>query len=363
MKAAILSKFKGTFEIFDDVEIDDPGPGEVLVNVSYCGVCHSDYAVWEVGAESNYPLPAILGHEAAGVITAVGPGVTDRQVGQKVIMSMKSPCGSCFQCTRGNFSACEKIPAPARLGPRVRRKGQPITRGFGLGAFAEYVLVDVNGAIPIRDTDPLDVAAVVGCAVQTGVGAVQNVADVAAGDSIVVIGAGSVGVSVVQGARLANAGMIAVVDPNPGRREQALALGATHAFDSSSPTVAEEIVKLTCGRGADFAFDLVSLGSTVNLALAVIRPAGRVVLIGVPGDSGIAQIPTSPMVMTQKQIVGCMLGNCHPQRDLPNFMTLWSQGKLEIDKLITARRPLDQINEAFADLGAGRGLRTVLTIG
>lgn len=362
MKAAILTQFKGRFEVVDDAEIDDPGVGEVLVRVRHCGVCHSDYAAWEFGAQAGYLLPAILGHEAAGVIVKVGSGVTDRTVGQHVILSMKSPCGNCFQCTRGNFMVCEKPPGTDRRGSRVRWKGRPLMRGFGVGAFAEYVLADVNGAIPIDEADPLDVAAVVGCAVQTGVGAVRNIANVSAGDSVVVIGAGSVGISVVQGARLAGAALIAIVDPKSDRREQALALGATHAFDSVSSTIAQDVIALTGGRGADCAFDLMSLGSTVELALASIRPAGRLVLIGVPGAAGVAQLSTSPLVMSQKQIVGCMLGNCHPQRDLPLFMELWSQGKLEIDRLITARRPLDQINEAFADLSSGIGLRTVLTI-
>ncbi|MBS3929405.1 MAG: Zn-dependent alcohol dehydrogenase [Sphingomonadales bacterium] len=361
MKAALLTRFGAPFEVVDDVEIDSPREGEVLVKISHCGVCHSDYTIWE-GKAPDYPLPALLGHEAAGVIAELGPGVTEREVGQAVILTMRAPCGQCYQCTRGNPVLCEKAQATASRGPRVTWRGKPVMRGFNLGAFAEYVLVDVNGSVPIAQDTPLDVAAVVGCAVQTGVGAVTNIAKLQPGESVLIIGAGSVGMSVVQGAVLGRASIIAVVDPLAQRREQALSLGATHVFDSASGDVADEIKRLTAGRGADHAFDLVSIANTVELALAATRPAARIVLIGVPGAGGTAVLPTSAFVMAQKQMFGCILGNCHPQRDLPRFLELFAQGRLPIDKLITAHRPLFEINAAFEDMAAGRGLRTLLDI-
>lgn len=359
MRAAILTSFGSKFEIVDDVELDEPQEGEVVVRITHCGVCHSDQSVWE-GLNAHYPLPAILGHEAAGIISAVGPGVVDRSVGQHVILTMRAPCGICFQCSAGNPVLCETPPATASRGPRAFWQGKPVHRGFNLGAFAEFALVDVGGTVPIDAESSMEMAAVVGCAVQTGMGAVRNVARVTPGSHLLVIGAGSVGISVVLAGRLAGAASIAVVDPNEGRRAQALALGASHAFDSADPEVDAAIRALSGGRGVDYVFDLVSVDTTFQLALKASRPGAEIILIGVPGGTVGATLPTGAFVVTQKAIKGCMLGNCHPQRDLPHFLELGESGSLAINRLITARRPLVEINEAFEDLVAGRGLRTII---
>lgn len=359
MRAAVLTRFGGPFELVDDVEIDDPGPGEVLVKITHCGVCHSDLTVFE-GGEPTYPLPVILGHEAAGVVEKLGPDVKTRAIGQSVVLSMRAPCGQCYQCARGAPVLCEQGQSLSPPPPRAFWRGAPIVRGFGLGAFADFALARVEGAVPISADTPPSIAAVVGCAVQTGVGAVQNIAKMPPGASCVIIGAGTVGVCVVQGAALAGASSIIVVDPNEARRQSALALGATLAFDPGEPNLIDRIRAATGMRGADYAFDLVCTAETPELAIAAIRPGGHAILIGVKSNHTRSSLLTTPIVMQQKHISGCLLGNCHPQRDFPVFLELWRAGRLAIDKLVTAVRPLAEIDEAMADLQAGRGLRTVL---
>lgn len=359
MRAAILTQTGGPFVIADDVEIDDPQAGEVRVRISHCGVCHSDLTVFK--GPSSYPLPAILGHEATGTIEAVGPGV-DRKIGERVVLSMRSPCGHCYQCTRGMPVLCERASPTSSREPRVVWRGTPVFRGFRLGAFADLVLVETEGAVAIKDDVPPSVAAVVGCAVQTGVGAVVNIAGMAANASTLVIGAGTVGLCVVQGAVLAGATTIVVLDPNPGRREQALAMGATLALDPAAADVVGHIRRVTGGRGVDHAFDLVCTADTPLLAMEALRPGGQAVLIGVHSAGNRAPVLTTPIVMQQKSMTGCMLGNCHPQRDFPKFLDLWRAGRLAIDRLITQERPLVEIDAAMADLAEGRGLRTVLKI-
>ena len=241
-------------------------------------------------------------------------------------------------------------------------RGSPVFRGFRLGAFAEYALVEAEGAVPMSDTVAPEVAAVVGCAVQTGVGAVSHIAKVVAGECVLVIGAGTVGMCVVQGAMLHGATTIVVLDPNESRRQQALKLGATHAFDPATADLVAQVRALAGGRGVDHAFDLVCTASTPQLAMDALRPGGHLVLIGVQANDVRAPILTTPMILQQKRMSGCMLGNCHPQRDFPHFLHLWQAGRLSIDRLITAQRPLAEIDRAFADLEAGIGLRTVLSL-
>lgn len=360
MKAAILTGFKRPFEIADDVEIDSPAAGELLVGVTHCGVCHSDLTV-VAGADPNYPLPVILGHEAAGVVASVGGGVTTLAEGQPVVLSMRAPCGGCHYCTRGLPVLCETT-AAGRLATRVRWRGAPVTRGFGIGAFAEYVLVDAAAAVPLGAATPRDVASIIGCAVQTGVGAVTNLTSMSPGASALVIGAGTVGICVILGAKLTGAVTIIAIDPNPARREQALALGASHTFDSAAPNLVEQVKALTAGRGVDFAFDVVGRAETPELAIACLSAGGHAVVIGVTSLATKFSVPAASFAMQQKTVSGCMLGNCHPQRDFPRFVSLWQNGRLALDRLVTAVRPLAEIDAAMADLAAGLGLRTVLAI-
>jgi S-(hydroxymethyl)glutathione dehydrogenase/alcohol dehydrogenase len=365
MRAAILDAPGAALTVYEDVEAEAPHTGEVAVRVSHCGVCHSDLHL--IDGEMPPMTPLLLGHEAAGVVEAIGPGVTRLAVGDHVVLSPCPPCGNCYWCLRGEHSICTNSMALATSthpdgGTRLSRGGQTVYRGLGVAAFAETVITQETGAIKIPDDVPLDVACVVGCAVQTGVGAVLYTADVQAGDTVLVLGLGGVGQSIVQGARLAGATTIIVSDPVAERREAAIGFGATRAIDP----VAEDVVSRTheiTGVGADFAFDAVGKASLVQDGLAATRSGGTTVMVGVPGISEQLLIE-SPTVFAfaEKKLLGCLLGGVNSPVDIPRLIALWQAGLLDLEGLVTARRPLDEINEAVDDLRAGRGIRTVIEL-
>ncbi len=365
MRAAIFEASSEPLRVVDDVEIEAPGPGEVAVRVSHCGVCHSDLSL--VDGAMPAMTPVVLGHEAAGVVDAVGPGVTRLQVGDHVVLTPCPPCGRCYWCLRGEFSICTNSLALATSthpdgGTRLTRAGATVYRGLGVAAFAEMVVTQETGAVKIPDDVPLEVACVVGCAVQTGVGAVIHTAGVRPGDTVLVLGLGGVGLSVVQGARLAAATTIIVSDPVAERREVALRLGATHAVDPTSENLVATVQAIT-DVGVDVAFDAVGRSALVVDGLAATRPGGLTVMVGVPPLAESLVIDTPALfAFTEKKLVGCLLGGVNSLRDIPRLIDLWRSGHLDLEALITPRRPLDEINEAFEDLRASRGVRTVMTI-
>jgi len=365
MRAAIFEAPGEPFRVVDDLEVEAPGPGEVAVRVTHCGVCHSDLSLVDGAMPAMTPI--VLGHEAAGVVEAVGLGVTRLAVGDHVVLTPCPPCGHCYWCLRGEFSICTNSLALATSthpdgGTRLSRQGATVYRGLGVAAFAERVVTQEVGAVKIPDDVPLDVACVIGCAVQTGVGAVLHTADVQAGDTVLVLGLGGVGLSVVQGARLAAATTIIVSDPVAERREAAVALGATHSIDPTTENLLAQVQAIT-EVGVDVAFDAVGRSSLVVDALAATRSGGMTVMVGVPPitESLVIDSPTL-FAFTEKKLVGCLLGGVNSLRDIPRLIDLWRSGHLDLEALITRRRPLDEINEAFEDLRASRGVRTVLTI-
>ena len=348
----------------DDVEIDSPGFGEVLVAVAHCGVCHSDLHIVDGSLPS--PLPVVLGHEAAGVVAEVGPGVDHLAVGQPVLLSPRPPCGRCYMCQRGNHTQCLET-AGLMLGTfadgstRLRQSGRTVYRGIGLGAFAEQVVIPATGAIPLPDDIPLETACVLGCAVQTGVGAVLNTARVEPGATVLVMGLGGIGASIVMGAVLAPASQIIGVDPLPDRRRRAEGLGATHTLDPTSDEIGGAVLNLTDGVGVDYAFDAVGRAALVETCVQSTRAAGTTVMVGVPPLSEQVAVPGLMFAVSEKKLLGCFLGSCHSPRDIPRFVALWRAGRLPLEQLISTRRPLADINAAFADLASGAGLRTVIS--
>jgi Zn-dependent alcohol dehydrogenase len=365
MRAAILDAPGAALTVYDDVEAEAPHAGEVAVRVSHCGLCHSDLHL--IDGQMPPMTPRLLGPEAAGVVEAVGPGVTRLSVGDHVVLSPCPPCGHCYRSLRGEHSVCTNSLALATSthpdgGTRLSRAGQTVYRGLGVAAFAETVIMQETGAVKIPDDVPLDVACVVGCAVQTGVGAVIHTADVQAGDTVLVLGLGGVGQSVVQGARLAGAATIIVSDPVEARRAAALGFGATHAIDPTATDVVARTHELT-GVGADVAFDAVGKASLVQDGLAATRTGGTVVMVGVPPitEQLLIESPTV-FAFAQKKLLGCLLGGVNSPLDIPRLIALWQAGLLDLEGLITARRPLDEINEAVDDLRAGRGIRTVIEL-
>jgi Zn-dependent alcohol dehydrogenase len=340
MRAALLEAPNERLVVVDDVEIRAPHVGEVRVAVKHSGLCHSDLSIIDGSFPSG--LPIILGHEAAGVVDAVGPGVEHLTPGDRVVLTPCPPCGNCYWCVRNEHSLCVNTTSIMTNAlpdgtTGLSRDGAPVYRGLGVGAFAEYVITPSSGAIKVPDDVPLDVACVIGCAVQTGVG-------------------------VVQGARLAGASKIVVSDPVAERRESAKKFGATHLIDPTEvEDVAAKAVELT-GVGVDFAFEAAGVGKLIDVGIAATRNGGTTVMVGAPPMTDLVTFLPALMVFQQKKISGCTLGSCNSLHEVPRMIDLYQAGRLDLEGLITNRRPIEEINEAVEDLVASRGIRTVLSL-
>jgi S-(hydroxymethyl)glutathione dehydrogenase / alcohol dehydrogenase len=365
MRAALFSEVGSPVQIVDDVVLDAPRRGEVRVRVVACGVCHSDVSL----INGTFPSmgPTIAGHEAAGVVVELGEGVTELAVGDHVVLTPNAACGHCAYCVKGLHSVCASAMSIATSvlpdgTSRLSRGGEIVYHGLGVAAWADEIVVHANGAIRIDDDVPLDVACVIGCAVQTGVGAAINTADIEPGDAVLVLGAGGIGISIVQGAAVAGASRIIVSDPSESRREQALRFGATHVIDPTVDDVVATTMELT-GIGADVAFEAVGSAALVEVGINAVRNGGTTVLVGAAGVEDTVDFSPVMAMFTEKKLVGSLLGLCWAPRDIPRLVALWQAGRLDLDGMVTSRRPLEEINDAIADLEAGRGLRTVLMVG
>jgi len=365
MRAAILEESGKPLVLRDDVSIADPRPGHVRVRVRHCGICHSDLSL--VDGVFPTPTPIVLGHEAAGVVDAVGADVEGLAPGDHVVLTPVAPCGACYWCVRGEPGVCVNASMITtntfRDGTTGLSRGDDVVfRGVGLGGFAEYALVPASGAIKIAKDVPLDVACVIGCAVQTGVGAVLNTARVEAGASVLVMGLGGIGLSIVQGARVAGAARIIAADPVASRREAAKRFGATDLLDPTTTDVLGAAFELT-GVGVDYAFDAVGRAALVQTGLAACRNGGTTVAVGAaPMEDAITIAPAALFTISEKKLMGCTLGSCHSIRDIPRLIALWQTGQLDLEALVTSRRPLAEINAGMDDLRASRGIRTILSV-
>lgn len=361
MRGAVLSQPGEPLEVVE-VDLGPLGPGEVRVRVVACGVCHSDVSL----TDGTFPImgPTIPGHEAAGVVIELGAGVTRLEVGDHVVLSPNPACGHCRSCRRGRPGACAETTALMTAtfpdgSTRLSRGGEVVYRGLGVAAWATEAIVSERGAVRIPDDVPLDVACVIGCAVQTGVGAALNTASIEPGDSVLVLGAGGIGVSIAAGAAIAGATRVIVSDPSESRREQAMAFGATHVIDPSDSDVVSEVTALV-PDGVDSAFDAVGSADLIDTAVASTCNGGETVLVGAaPIDATVSLSPVM-MMFSEKTVKGSLLGSCNSMRDIPRLVELWQSGRLPLDAMVTARRPLHEVNEAVTDAQAGRGLRTVL---
>jgi Zn-dependent alcohol dehydrogenase len=364
MRAAIATFAGKPLELVDDLELRAPRAGEVRVRVHHCGLCHSDVSVRDMGVA----LPIVLGHEAAGVVEEIGAGVTSLAPGDKVVLTPCPPCGVCYFCVRGEASLCERsLGVMTNTFPDgttgLARRGKPVFRGLNVAAFAEETVVHASGAVKVPADTPLDVACVIGCAVQTGVGAVLNTARVEEGATVLVMGLGGIGLSAVQGARLANAARIIVSDPVAQRRQTAKALGATDLLDPKHDDVIAATRELTGGIGVDYAFETAGVAALVTTGFFAARNGGAIVCVGAPPVAEAVTIaPASMFVVSGKRLLGCLLGSCNSLRDIPRLLGLWRSGRLDLESMITSRRPLQEINQAMDDLMAQRGIRTVLSL-
>ena len=367
MRAALLEAPGQALKIVDDVEIIEPRVGEVRVNVKYCGLCHSDLSI----ANGTMPFegePIILGHEAAGIVECVGLGVTHLQPGDHVVLTPTPPCGRCYYCQREQHSLCVNtmsIMTNSLLDGEtgLSRGGRRVMRGVGVGALAEYVVTPATGAIKIDKDLPLDTVCVIGCALQTGVGAVLNTAKVEAGATVLIMGAGGIGIAATQGARVAGAATILVSDPVAERRQAALEFGATQVIDPADQDVMEQCFECTGGIGMDYAFETAGVGSLIDTGLNSIRRGGKMVCVGAPPLEDPIHIPSAVVfVVSEKSLCGCMLGSSNSLYEIPRLLRLWKEGRLRLEDMITRRRPLAEVNQGLDDLSKGRGIRTVLEI-
>ncbi len=362
MQAALLTEAHSPFRI-ETVEVAPPKAGEVLVKVGAAGVCHSDWHV--VQGKTHYPMPIICGHEGAGRVEAVGEGVRQVQAGDHVTLSFRPNCGECFYCRRDKPNLCETFTPSLRSGlqrdgsSRLSWRGAPVYIFTGVGCFAEYVVVPEQSCVPIRKEIPFEVAALVGCAVATGVGAAIYTADVRPGQSVVVYGAGGVGLNILQGAALCGADPIIAVDTNSSKMEIAREFGATHTLFSDDSTV-EQIQALTGGRGADHVFESVGLPILQETALDATRPGGTLTLVGLSAMDEGTNLPGAIITRTEKVIRGSYYGTVNPQRDFPLFLEMYSAGKLKLDELVTRRYGLEEINQAYASMLSGEVARGVI---
>jgi S-(hydroxymethyl)glutathione dehydrogenase/alcohol dehydrogenase len=366
IRAAVLHAPREPF-VIEELDLEPPHAGEVLVRLSACGVCHSD---WNVATgDTRHPMPVVTGHEGAGVVEAVGDGADedDLRPGDHVVLSWAPNCGTCFYCRHDQPNLCETYTSPIWTGrmldgtTRLRLKGQPVYSYCGTASFATHTVVPRVSCVKVRDDVPLDRAALVGCAVATGVGAAINTARVRTGESVVVFGCGGVGLSILQGARLCGAGRVIAVDTKVEKIPVAIHFGATSLLMSTDDVVGA-VRHHTGGRGADHVFEAVGVPGVQERAFDCVRPGGTLTLAGLAPMSSSTKFPSALLVRKQIAIKGSYYGGVNPQRDFPMLLDLFAMKKLNLDDLITKRYPLEQINEAFADMLAGRTARGVIVL-
>jgi S-(hydroxymethyl)glutathione dehydrogenase/alcohol dehydrogenase len=365
IKAAILWE-RGKPLTIEDAELDAPGAGEVLVEVKAAGVCHSDLHP----ARDDWPMrtPLVLGHEGAGVVREVGHGVTRVRPGDRVVLCWAPACGVCRYCLEERATLCERLDRTTyrnRLpsgAARLHARGQDLHPFLGTACFAEYTVVAEEGVVPIpASRDGLSFAALstVGCAVVTGVGAVLSAARVTAGATMAVVGAGGVGLNVIQGGRIAEAGRIIAIDRRSAPLEVARTFGATDTLEAPSK-VEEAVRELTAGRGADFVFDTVGTPETLADSLAAARKGGTVVLTGLSRIDAVGSLRMFSFVMQEKRLIGSAYGSGRPTEDIVRLIDLYAEGRLKLDELVGRTYPLELINDALGALAAAEGARGVI---
>jgi NDMA-dependent alcohol dehydrogenase len=364
-EAAVLWEYGDDWKI-EELTLDDPGPGEVLVGLAASGLCHSDEHL-RIGDLPLEALPAIGGHEGAGVVEAVGPGVRNVAEGDHVVLSFVPACGRCHWCAIGRENLCEQgagIQVGLQLDGTSRHhvRDQDARLMCMLGTFSSHTVVREDSVVKIGEDIPLDKAALVGCGVTTGFGTAVYGAEVGAGETVVVMGVGGVGANAIQGARLAGATRIIAIDPAPFNREQAGKFGATHMFASAGEAL-EPITDMTGGEMASAALVTVDVttGKVIGDALSLVGKGGKVALTALaPMDATDVQMPIFEVIAYEKRIIGCLFGHSNPRSDIPKMLSLYRDGKLLLDELVTRTYTLDQINEGYEDMRSHRNIRGLI---
>jgi len=364
-RAAVLTGLDLPLEIRDDVVVDPPRAGEIRIRVAACGVCRSDLSMQD--GTLPIPMPAVLGHEASAVVEEVGAGVTDLAPGDHVVVSWVPQCGDCFFCRRGQPQLCQAADVVLLAGglldgtPRLRLDGAPLFQMSGAGTFSDETVIPASAAVKVPHDVPLDVAALLGCAVLTGVGAALNTAMIRQGDTVAVVGCGGVGLNIVQGARIAGAEVIVAIDVVPAKLATAEVFGATHMVDASRVDATNAVRDLTGQRGADVAFEALGQGRTIEQTVDMTRRGGQAILVGIPRLDVMLTVPAMlGLVLQERTIKGCWYGSSDIRRDVPRLVDLYREGCLRLDELVSRRIDLSEVNQALEDMKAGEATRSVI---
>lgn len=357
IKAAICHQF-GQPLVVEELVLDEPAPHEVMVDIKACAICHSDISFAEGAWGGN--LPAVYGHEAAGIVSAVGSDVEGFALGDHVVVTLIRFCGDCYYCRRGQGITCHEVFPRDLEGPLKARDGGAVFQALRTGAFAEKALVHASQVVKVPHDLPFPIASLLACGVITGFGAVTNTARVKPGDTVAVIGCGGVGLNSIQGGRFAGADVIVALDIADGKLDAARRFGATHAFNPASQDAAAEIMKLTEGRGIDHVFVTVGAKAAFDGAFSWIGRFGQLVVVGMPPSGVLAEYDPGTMAAWNQRILGSKMGEATIAVDIPMLVDLYRSGQLMLDELVTRTYRLDQINEAIADVNAGRALRNVI---
>ncbi len=355
MKAAILWELNKELDVRDDVGLTELGPGEVHVKLVSSGVCHSDVSAQNGTIPSG--TPCVLGHEGAGIVLEVGPGVTDLQAGDHAILSFTPACRKCKACLRGQSNLCETMMQMA-VTPHFVVDGQTIGGFTGCGTFSEEMIVPENAVVPVSRDIPLEIVSLIGCGVTTGVGAAINTAAVSPGSSVAVIGAGGVGIAAIQGARIAGASEIVAIDPVESKHEMALKFGATHAV---KPDDVEGVKNdITGGEGFDYVLECVGHPATIRQCYDLARRGGTAVVVGVGRLEEEVKFSAFELFYGDKTLKGSMYGGANVRVDFPRLLRRWRAGKLDLEGMISRRIKVEEVNEAFRAMQAGEVIRSVI---
>jgi S-(hydroxymethyl)glutathione dehydrogenase/alcohol dehydrogenase len=348
----------------ESAELELPRTGEILVEIKAAGVCHSD--LHPARGDWRTRTPLVLGHEGAGIVRAVGENVSRVAVGDHVVLCWEPSCGACPPCLDGRPVLCDRLERTTyrnRLpggGTRLRARDQDVAHFNSTACFADFAVVAEEGAVTVPSRIPFTALATLGCAVITGIGAVLNAARAGKGDLIAVIGAGGVGLNVVQGARIAGCEKIIAIDTREKPLKLARTFGATDTIHGSPEDVAKIIRDLTGGRGVDYVFDTVATPDTIQQSLTITRKGGTIIVTGLARTDTVATVPMFPFVMQEKRLIGSLYGSGDPLKDIPRLIQLYEDGKLKLDELALRTYTLDQVNEALAALASGEGARGVI---
>ncbi len=364
-KAAVIYKAGEPLKV-EELELDEPKAGEVRVKMAYAGLCHSDWHVMD-GDLPTGMMPMALGHEGSGVVDKVGPGVTRIKEGDHVVLTFIPSCGKCRWCVQGLTMLCD-LGAGILAGPQSdgtyrmhNQEGQDVGQMCVISTFSEYSVVHQDSVCVIDKEFGLDVACLVGCGVATGFGAAVNRARVTPGSSVLVVGVGGIGVNAIQGAKISNASIIIAADIKDNKLEWAKQFGATHTINSEKEDLVARVMEITNGVGVDFAFEAIATAPTIGQAFAATAKAGTLVVIGLTPATA-ETIPISPLnlVLLQKSIMGTLYGTSNPQNEIPKLLNMHKHGQIKLNELITHTYTLDQVNEGYADLIAGKNLRGII---